>query len=143
VAIATVVVIADQVTKAWAVARLTQGDMDIIPGLVRFRLTENPGSAFSLFQNAGPWLGLAALGASALILVSIVGATRRDEFAGMALIMGGAIGNLVDRIIRGDGFLDGAVVDFVDFVRWPTFNFADSAITIGAGLLLWAAIRNR
>ena len=143
IAIATVVVIADQITKLWAVGALSDRDISIIEGIVRLRLTENPGSAFSLFQNAGMWLGLAAIGASFLILSTIGNSEHLGEFLGMSLILGGAIGNFVDRVVRGDGFLDGAVVDFIDFTRWPTFNIADSAITIGAGLLVWAAIRNR
>ena len=142
-AIAVVVVVTDQLTKLWAVGALTDGPIDIIPGLLRFRITENSGSAFSLFQNSGQLLGVAAIAAALLILVSVEQTSRRQELAGMALILGGAVGNLVDRVIRGTAWLDGAVVDFIDLTRWPTFNVADSAITIGAGLLLWAAIRNR
>ena len=142
-AIGTVVVVADQITKLWARDSLADGAIDVIPGILRLRLTENSGSAFSLFQNAGTLLGIGATVAAVLILVTIEQTTRRDEFAGMALILGGAVGNLVDRILRGDGFLDGAVIDFIDFSHWPTFNVADSAITVGAVLLLWAAIRNR
>ena len=141
--IGLVAVVADQITKQWAVQALDEGPIELISGLVRFRLTENPGSAFSLFQNSGQFLGLAAIGAAVLILVSVESTTRRDEFAGMALILGGAVGNLVDRIVRADTWLDGSVIDFIDFAHWPTFNVADSSITIGAGLLLWAAIRTR
>ncbi len=143
VLIALVVVVADQLTKRWAEAALADGPTDLIPGILRLRLTENPGSAFSLFQNAGTFLAVAAVAAAVLIFVTVVQARRRDEFAGMALIMGGAVGNLVDRIVRGEGLADGAVIDFIDLTNWPTFNVADSAITVGAGLLLWAAIRAR
>ena len=143
IGIAVVVVVADQMTKWWARTALDDGPIDVIPGVLRFRLTENPGSAFSLFQNAGVFLGLGALVAAILILVTVQQASRIDEMAGMSLILGGAVGNLVDRVIRADGFLDGAVIDFVDLTRWPTFNVADSAITVGAGLLLWAAIRTK
>ena len=143
IAIAAVVVVSDQLTKQWASGALDDGPINLIPGLLQLRLTENPGSAFSLFQNSGPFLGVAAIAASVLIVVIVQQSSRRDELAGMALILGGALGNLVDRLVRGDSWLDGAVVDFIDFTRWPTFNVADSAITIGAGLLLWAAIRTR
>ena len=141
--IAVVVVVSDQLAKLWAVGALTDGPIDVIPGLLRLRLTENSGSAFSLFQNSGQLLGLAAIAAVVLILVSVEQTSRRHELAGMALILGGAVGNLVDRMIRGTTWLDGAVVDFIDLTHWPTFNLADSAISIGAGLFLWAAIRNR
>lgn len=140
-AIGLVVVVADQMTKWWARAALDDGPIVLIPGILRFRLTENPGSAFSLFQDAGVFLAFGAVAAAVLILVTVEQTTRVDELAGMALILGGAVGNLVDRIIRADGFLDGAVTDFIDLTRWPTFNVADSAITVGAALLLWAAIR--
>jgi signal peptidase II len=56
-------------------------------------------------------------------------------------VIGGAAGNLVDRLTRGDGLLDGAVVDFIDFSFFPAFNLADSAITVGAVLALWLAAR--
>lgn len=141
--IGAAVVITDQVTKMWATNALADGAIDLIPGILRFRLTENPGAAFSMFQNAGPLLGIGAMVAAVLILVTVDQAKRRDEFAGMALILGGAVGNLVDRLVRGDGALDGAVIDFIDLSHWPTFNVADSSITVGAVLLLWAAIRSR
>ena len=57
----------------------------------------------------------------------------------LALIMGGALGNVADRIIRGDGLLDGAVIDFIDLSFWPTFNVADSAISVGVVLMLISA----
>jgi signal peptidase II len=61
----------------------------------------------------------------------------------LGLVLGGAIGNLIDRIFRGPGLLDGEVVDFIDFDFFPTFNVADSAITIGAVLAVLLAIRQR
>jgi signal peptidase II len=65
------------------------------------------------------------------------------ETVALGLVLGGAVGNLVDRAFRGDGFLDGGVVDFVDFSFFPAFNVADSAITVGAILALWFAFRSR
>lgn len=142
-AVGVVVVVVDQITKLWAVRELEDGSITLIDGLLKLRLTENPGSAFSLFQNSGQFLAIAAIGATILILVTVEQSSSRFELGGMAIIMGGAVGNLVDRIVRADDPLDGAVVDFIDFSFWPTFNAADSAITIGAGLLLWAAIRSK
>ncbi len=68
---------------------------------------------------------------------------RRREVAALALVLGGALGNLIDRIFRGDGLLDGGVVDFIDLSFFPAFNVADSAITIGAGLALLYAFLDR
>ena len=140
--IAGVVVLADQITKMWARAALEDHDIDLIRGFLRFRLTENHGSAFSLLQGSGRWLGLAAVAASALILVAVERTENRIELAGFSLILGGAVGNLADRLLRG-AWLGGGVTDFVDFNFWPTFNVADSAITVGVALILWAARRKK
>ena len=140
--IATVVLVADQVTKVWARTSLAEGDIELVPGFVRFHLAENPGSAFSLFQNLGSWLGVAAILASGLILVLVERTASRAELAGFSLILGGAVGNLVDRLVKGR-WLTGTVTDFIDFSFWPNFNVADSAITIGVVVLLWTANRSR
>ncbi len=140
--IAGVVVAADQITKGWARTTLADHDVDLVPGFLRFHLAENPGSAFSLFQGLGPWLGLAAILASGMILVLVDRTGSRAELAGFSLILGGAVGNLVDRAVKGR-WLSGSVTDFVDFSFWPNFNVADSAITIGVVVLLWAANRSR
>lgn len=140
--VALVVLVADQVTKAWARTTLADRDVELIPGLLRFHLAENPGSAFSLFQGLGSWLGLAAILASGLILVMVERTGSRAELAGFSLILGGAVGNLVDRVSKGR-WLTGSVTDFIDFSFWPNFNVADSAITVGVVVLLWAANRSR
>ena len=140
--IAAVVLAADQVTKVWARMTLADHDIELIPSFLRFHLAENPGSAFSLFQSLGSLLGLAAILASGMILVLVERTGSRAELAGFSLILGGAIGNLVDRAVKGR-WLSGSVTDFIDFSFWPNFNVADSAITIGVVILLWAASRNR
>lgn len=139
-AVATIAV--DQLTKAIAERVFIAGPRDVIPGLLDFRFAENPGASFSSFQNSGPFLGLAAVGAAALVVYMMEQSHSAGERAGLGLILGGALGNLVDRIVRGEGFLDGAVIDWINFRNFPTFNIADSAITIGAVILLWAAYRN-
>ena len=136
--IAGVVVLADQLTKVWARLELASGDIQVMPGFLRFHLAENSGSAFSLFQGFGPWLGAAAILACVAIFVLVERTGSRLELAGFSLVLGGATGNLVDRIVNGPG-LSGAVTDFIDFSFWPNFNVADSAITIGVVMLLWAA----
>jgi len=135
-----VVVLLDQLTKIWAVAALSDGPVDIFGEVLQFRLTRNPGAAFSSFLNGGPLLGIIA----ALVAVVIAALVSKMELGidrlALALIMGGALGNLTDRIFRGDGFLDGAVVDFISPSFFPSFNVADSAITIGVALMLWSSL---
>jgi len=142
-AVAVGVVVADALTKRWAEASLAGAPIEIIPGALTFTFAENPGSAFSLFQDAGTFLGLAAFVALGIVAWALVEERTGLEVAGFGLIAGGAAGNLLDRITRGSGLLDGAVVDWIQFPNFPVFNFADSAITVGVGLLLIAAWRQR
>ena len=134
-AVAAGVVALDQVTKVWAVAGLSDGPVRLIGSLLELRLTRNPGGAFSLLTNMTPVLAVVAVGMAAWI----VRTTRRTADAVMAyslaLVLGGAVGNLVDRLVRSPGFLRGEVVDFIKVPHWPTFNVADSAITIGVLLI--------
>lgn len=138
---AALVVGADQVTKAWAVRALAGGPLSVIPGVVRFRLVENSGAAFGLLQGAGSLLALAAVVAAMVIVLSFRSLRWRWEAAAMGLILGGALGNLIDRLLRGPGLADGRVVDFVDLGWWPVFNVADAAITVGAVWLAAGALR--
>ena len=130
-AVAGVVVVLDQLTKIWAVAALSDGPVEVIGTLLQFRLTRNPGGAFSLLTGLTPVLAVLA----AVMVVYIVRTTRRTSDAVMAyslgLVLGGAVGNLVDRLVRSPGVLRGEVVDFIKVPNWPTFNIADCAITIG------------
>ena len=88
-----------------------------------------------------PWLFVTI---SLLVVAAIVLASRRlpttSSAVGLGLVLGGAIGNLIDRAIRGPGF-SGEVVDFIDLQVWPIFNLADSAIVVGAAILLIAGLR--
>ncbi len=140
--VAVTVVVADQLTKAWAERALADGPIVIIDGFLRLRLTENPGAAFSSFQGAGPLLAIIAVGVAAWIVIMIRRSGHTLEALALALVLGGAVGNLIDRLTRGEGLLDGPVVDFVDFSFFPTFNVADAAISVGAVLLLVAVMRH-
>jgi len=134
------VVVVDQLTKTWAVRELADGPVELF-GDVAFRLSRNSGGAFSLFQGFTPLLAVLAI-VLAVVLVRALQRTRDPlVLVALALILGGAIGNLIDRIARSPSFLRGEVVDFVDVGRFPVFNVADSAITIGAVLLFVAALR--
>jgi signal peptidase II len=135
-AIVVGVVVCDQITKTWAVRRLADGPVSVFGDWAEFSLARNPGSAFGLVGNTGLLVALAVL-----ITFALVFALRRiDNYGmaiGLALVLGGALGNLCDRMLRAPGFPEGAVVDFVSVGAFPTFNVADSAITIGAVLIIW------
>ena len=134
--IAAAVVAADQLTKVWASSALADGPVIRVPGVLALQL-----NAFGFFRGGGSIIGVAAIVAVVAILRLSAGSVNRMEFTGLGLILGGAIGNLLDRFLRGDGLLDGAVVDWIQLPNFPTFNIADAAITIGAGLLILGAIR--
>jgi signal peptidase II len=134
--LAILVVLVDAVTKRWASIELVDGDIVLIPDFLVLTFTENPGAAFSMFENAGPFLGTVALAVSAALLWSLRLERPMLETAVYGLIIGGALGNVVDRIFRGPGFLDGKVIDWIDLWWIPTFNVADMSITIAVSLLV-------
>ncbi len=141
--VAALVVVVDQATKWLAIRTLSDGPVPLIDGFLQFRLVKNPGSAFSLLSGGGTALALIAIVAVVVIFVIARDLPGKAEGVAIGLVMGGAVGNLLDRIFRGDGLLDGKVIDFVDFDFFPTFNVADSAITIGAILAVLLAFRER
>lgn len=126
-------VLFDQLTKILAETFLTPGlSRPVLPNLFHLTLVENRGIAFGLFQGAEEILFLVIT--FSILVLWVVGfrseAARRRTQWGIGLILGGAVGNWIDRI-RG-----GAVIDFLDFRIWPVFNLADTAITVGVGLFL-------
>jgi signal peptidase II len=137
--LAATIIVADQAVKAWILTSLK-----LIPGLpysvwgpLRLTLVDNSGVSFGLFQSDAPWTRWALAAFSLVVAVALGAWVRRAEklFTGIAvgLIMGGAVGNLVDRLRRG------AVIDFVDVqaLHFPwVFNLADAAISVGIALLL-------
>jgi signal peptidase II len=137
------IVALDQLTKVWVVAELSDAPLSIIDTRVELRVSRNTGGAFSLFQGFTPILAILA----AIVTVVLVRAVQRTRdpvlLVALALVLAGALGNLCDRIFRSPGFLRGAVVDFVRIGAFPTFNVADSAITIGAVLLVIQAWRSQ
>jgi signal peptidase II len=133
----------DQLTKWWAVNELADGPIVLIADFLQLRLTYNTGASFSIFANAGPILAIVAFGVVGLIVYVLGDARRRIEAVALGLVLGGAIGNLLDRLFRGPGLLDGAVVDFIDFSFFATFNVADAAINVGVALLLLAVFIHR
>lgn len=143
--LALAVFVADQISKGLIQGMPRRQGFDVIPHLFRIVHVENSGAAFGLFQEAAsPFKNafLIAFSLAALVVVFILlwknNHSRMSSLA-LALIFGGACGNLFDRLLRG------SVVDFLLFYlgphEWPTFNLADSAIVIGAGLLVWEILR--
>lgn len=125
----------DRLSKVWVEHELVgRPPITLIPRVLDLRFTTNPGGAFSLGQSA-PWLFIAA---SIAVSLAIIGTSFRHSNVGTAvalgLILGGALGNLTDRVVRGP-HLTGHVVDFIDLHVWPIFNLADSAIVVGAVVL--------
>ncbi len=131
------VVAVDQLTKWWAITRLADGPVHVI-GTLDLELSRNTGASFSLFQGQAFLLVPVAV----LLLVGLFVMVWRSSSTGRAatlgLILGGAVGNLCDRIFRGD---HGAVVDFIALHFWPTFNVADASIVIGCALLVFSLVR--
>lgn len=134
------VLVLDQVTKAWAEATLPGNTLVVIDGWLAFQYAENPGAAFGILQGAGPFLAIAAVVAIGIVAFMIRAAERTGEVVGLAAIAGGAAGNLVDRLTRGSGLADGAVVDFIRIPIIPNFNVADASLTVGVGLLIVLAV---
>jgi signal peptidase II len=129
--VVALVVLADQLTKWWAVDRLASGPVHAFWRL-DFSLTFNTGSAFSRFRGATPVLVVIAVALVAVLCVLVWRAPTIGRAAVLGLILGGALGNLADRFFRDT---HGGVVDFVDFHFWPSFNVADACITVGCVLL--------
>ncbi|MGA7671814.1 MAG: signal peptidase II [Nitrolancea sp.] len=129
------VVVVDQITKAMVLNRLgPDGDLSqvkIIAGFLRLIYVENTGAAFGMFQGKSPVLTVLALVVIGFLLVYFRRSIANSLWLSIALglQLGGALGNVVDR------FRHGFVVDFINIPRWPTFNVADSAITVGVFML--------
>lgn len=123
----------DQLTKALAQTLLVPGaSHPVIPNIFHLTFVENQGIAFGLFQGADRIL-LVIITISIMVLVAIgfrTPSAQTGTHTGIGLILGGALGNWIDRIRIG------AVIDFLDFRIWPVFNLADTAITIGIGIFL-------
>lgn len=131
----------DQISKSLALVTLEDARIEILGSFLGLELVRNPGGAFSILPKVG---GLLAIASAILVGVVAIWAIRSGEFPiAFGMILGGGAGNLADRVFRGPGFTDGSVIDFIDFSFWPTFNLADTAITIGVGLLLIQSWRRK
>jgi signal peptidase II len=143
--LSVVLVGADQVTKALASTYLAFHQPLAVLPVLNLTLTHNTGAAFSFLSDAGGWqrwfFTAVAVAVSAVLLFWLRGLPpgHRRVGAGIALVLGGAVGNLIDRVVLGH------VVDFIDLHyagwHWPAFNVADSGISVGVALLLWDTFR--
>lgn len=135
------VIVLDQTSKLAADRWLSfHSPVMVIPDFFNFSLAYNKGAAFSFLNDAGGWqrwfFTVLAMGVSVVLIFWIKNLSRQERWtaAALALILGGAIGNVIDRVIHGH------VIDFIqwyyDHFYWPSFNIADSAISVGAAILI-------
>jgi signal peptidase II len=130
--IGAVVVAIDQLTKSWAVGRLANRSIEVVWTL-RLKLELNPGIAFSLGQGSTGLVTIVALVVLAAVGVTAWRTSGRLLALALGLVIGGAAGNLADRLFRHNG---GRVIDFIDLRWWPVFNVADMAVSCGVVLAL-------
>ncbi len=139
------VIVVDQITKIAAERLLSLHEqVAVIPGFFNFTLAYNEGAAFNFLSEAGGWqrwfFTALALGVSIILIIWLKNLKSGDRWAALALalIIGGALGNLIDRLLYGH------VIDFIQWYYrqwyWPSFNIADSAISVGATILIIAAL---
>jgi signal peptidase II len=141
-ALAAIVVAVDQLTKHWALDALDDGRIIDLVGPLRLNLAFNRGMAFSRGDGIGPFIPILAITVVAVLLMAVGRSTSRWFTLGVGLIVGGTLGNVIDRLFRGGGWLDGAVIDFIDLQWWPVFNLADACIVVGAAVLLLTSLRS-
>ena len=144
VGLALVVTLADQASKRWVTAWMGSDPIRRVNDYFDLVLAHNQGAAFSLLADASGWQRyfFSGIAVAALLFIGILivrHANNRRFCLGLSLIMGGALGNLVDRVLLG------TVTDFVQWHvgqhYWPAFNLADSAITLGVAVLLWDSLK--
>ncbi|WP_051062974.1 signal peptidase II [Ilumatobacter nonamiensis] len=140
VLLAVGVVVLDQLTKHWAVNRLSDGRVIEVIWTLQWNLAFNSGMAFSRGQGLGPIIAVVATVVIVWLLVSLRTTGGRLNTFGIGCVIGGAAGNLIDRAFRQEAWLRGSVVDFIDFQWFPIFNIADIAINVGAAALILNAI---
>jgi len=131
--LAGVVTLVDQVSKWWVLRHFTLGETLPVTSFFSLTLVYNTGSAFGMFQGNNKALLILAFVILGILIYSARGLCERGGrwgALGVAFVLGGAVGNIIDRIRYGQ------VVDFFDFHFWPVFNVADSAISVGAALLM-------
>jgi signal peptidase II len=147
--VAAIVCCLDQLTKLWAVQALSTGrTITLLENFLQLSYARNQGGAAGLLSSHPQWLTLLSVVALAVIIWWARTVPPDERFArlGFGAILGGAIGNMLDRLFRGGFFVGTYVVDFIDAhwyyqLHWPTFNLADSAICVGIVMVVLAHMR--
>lgn len=140
-AITDVVILLDVLTKHWAVSTLAGEPPHHVVWTLQWNLAYNSGMAFSSGKGMGPVIGVLALAIGVAMLVAVRRQPSRLARVAAGLVAGGAFGNVIDRLFRGDGWFRGSVVDFIDFQWFPIFNVADMAVNVGGALfVLWSLL---
>lgn len=141
--VAAVVIAVDQLTKTWAVNALAGGRRIHLIWTLQFNLTYNSGMAFSKGAGFGPLIGALAVIVVIGLVVSLRRVSNTMTLLATGLIIGGALGNIIDRLLRGDGWFHGSVIDFIDLQWWPVFNVADMCVMIGAAMMIFGVSRSQ
>ena len=139
------VVVLDQLSKGWVVSHMKTGQSIPVMPFWNLYLTHNKGVSFSMMTSDSPLMPWLLAGFSVAVCGMLVGWMRHEANRitriGLALVIGGAVGNVIDRVRAG------SVIDFLDFYigdwHWPAFNIADSAICIGVGLILLSSFKKK
>lgn len=130
----------DRFAKMAALRFLHAGEpVSVVPGILKMTLLLNDGAAFGLFKGAASFFIFISVVIILAITAYLIRTRPADKIisSGLGLILGGALGNLADRLVLG------RVIDFIDFGIWPVFNIADSCITIGTGMVIFSLIVKR
>lgn len=144
--VSLLVIVLDQVSKFWLMNTFQYGEGVALTSFFNLVYERNNGAAFSFLASAGGWqrfffIGIATVASILIVYLLRKHAAERCFCLALSLVLGGALGNLIDRVRFG------YVVDFLDFYyagwHFPAFNVADSAITLGAALLIWDSLRNK
>ncbi len=144
--VSALVIVFDQIAKLWVSSHFAYGESYTVTDFFNLLLIHNPGASFGMLNDAGGWQRWLFSGIAIAASVWIIWLLRKHQqeklfCIALAFILGGALGNLIDRLIYG------YVVDFLDFhwneSHFAAFNVADSAINIGAALLLWGSFKNK
>jgi len=135
------VVVLDVLTKLWVVERLRGDTLRLLGGALLIRESRNPGAAFGFAGGATVLFSAVAVVVAVVILRVAPRLRSRGWAVALGLVLGGAVGNLIDRVLRDPSPLRGEVVDFLDFRVWPSFNVADSGIVIGGALAVLLSLR--
>jgi signal peptidase II len=139
-----VVLALDVITKRLAVAELSDGDVvPLIGGLLKLNLVYNPGAAFGIGTGYTLVLSLLAIGVITVVIVMARKLRSTAWAIALGLLLGGALGNLTDRVFREPGLLRGHVIDFLQLPNWPVFNIADMAVSTAAVLIVLLSLSGR